>query len=289
MTGWTFQAPGNLNDFRDPNDWHKAMVDITSEIIADLVGAVLEKDPREVTSDDLLRIGPTLAYVNPVADVVPTGAATGPINSWGGFPRAVLRGAPWTEFPQSSDDPTGVYRAVEHLGDEDHAPGKFLDENGNVLVLPVRDRQDEYLEWAIRQNADGKIIKITFVAEGYDYFSELFDKDEERVVDLYEEFTGVANITADDLRAPKGIYRQKRKGKVTVAKPGGLNPRNKYNISPGIVHLSHRANSLGAEVNLAGVSGIARKNAKNVTVDPADAERILCCSEGGIPTEIAIR
>jgi hypothetical protein len=236
-----------------------------------------------VTQDDILQVGPTLAYVNPVADVVPNDASTAPINAWGGFPRAVLRGAPWTELPPSSDDPSGIYRAVEHRGDEDHAPGKFLDGDGNVLVLPVRDRQDEYLEWASTPNADGKISKITFVAEGYDYFSELFDKDEGRVVDLYKEFAGVTNIVPDDLRAPKGIYRHKQKGKETVAKPGGFNPRNKYNISPGIVHLSHRANSLGAEVNLAGVSGIARKNAKNAIVDPADAERILCCSEGGDP------
>src|SRR5207244_1524346 len=41
--------------------------------------------------------------------------------------------------------------------------------------------------------------------------------------------------------------------------------------------------SLSAEVNLAGVSGIARKSAKGDTLDASDSERILCCSEGGNP------
>jgi hypothetical protein len=284
MGGWIFQAPGNLNDFQDPQQWHKVMLDNTTEIIADLVGAVLQKSPSDVTKDDIVRVGPMLAYVNPLTGAIPPNAVTGPVNSWRGFPRAVERGAPWTEFPRDNDDPTGRYRAVEHLGDEDHRPGKFVDQDGNVLILPVRDRQDEYLEWAVRQNSDGKITKITFVAEGYDYFYELFNKDEGRVVDIYKEFTGLTNLSADDLRAPKGIYRRNGKRRdSTITEPGKFNPRNKYNISPGIVHLSHRANSLGAEVNLAGVSGIARKNAKEETVDPSDAEKVLCCSEGGDP------
>jgi hypothetical protein len=65
--------------------------------------------------------------------------------------------------------------------------------------------------------------------------------------------------------------------------PGGFNPRNRFNINPGIVHLSQRANSLGAEVNLAGVSGIARKDVHGSTLDGADSERLLCCNQGGNP------
>jgi hypothetical protein len=68
-----------------------------------------------------------------------------------------------------------------------------------------------------------------------------------------------------------------------VASPGGFNPRNRFNINPGIVHLSHRANSLGAEINLAGVSAIARKDATGKTLDETDPERLLCCNEGGNP------
>ena len=117
-----------------------------TEIIIDLVAAALEKDTRSVSEEDVRQIGPTLAYVDPVMDPPPSAAVTTAIAPWGGFPRAVKRGAPWTELPHDVDDPTGVYRAVEHLGEEDHRPGVFIDKDDNILHLPVRDRQDEYLE-----------------------------------------------------------------------------------------------------------------------------------------------
>jgi len=127
-------------------------------------------------------------------------------------------------------------------------------------------------------------VKLSFVAEGYDYFSTLFDHDEGRVLELYKEFTGLSELKVDDLRAPEGIYRRRIDGRTeTVAEPGAFNPRNRYNINPGIVHLSHRANSLGAEVNLAGVSGIARKKLSGDTLDGSDAEQLLCCNQGGNP------
>ena len=49
------------------------------------------------------------------------------------------------------------------------------------------------------------------------------------------------------------------------------------------MHLSHRANALGAEVNLAGVSGIARKKVTGTLLDGKDAEELLCCNRGGNP------
>jgi hypothetical protein len=126
----------------------------------------------------------------------------------------------------------------------------FIDRHERVLHLPVRDRQDEYLEWSARRDADGRLVKISFVAEGYDYFSTLFEHDEQRVVDIYREFTGQVDLTADDLRARDGVYRRLTSAAATlpIVEPGRFNPRNRHNIDPGIVHLSHRANSLGAEV-----------------------------------------
>jgi hypothetical protein len=123
------------------------------------------------------------------------------------------------------------------------------------------------------------------VAEGYDYFAKLFEHDEGRVLELYRELIGDKTICIDDLRAWHGIYRRLSDGsRITVVKPGGFNHRNRFNINPGIVHLSHRANSLSAEVNLAGVSAILRLKADGTTiVDGRDSEELLCCSQGGNP------
>jgi hypothetical protein len=80
------------------------------------------------------------------------------------------------------------------------------------------------------------------------------------------------------------VYRRLPDGRrVTVVEPGGFNHRNLYNTSPSIIHLSHRANSLGAEVNLAGVSGVARLKADGSRLTSTDPEEILCCCEGGDP------
>jgi hypothetical protein len=254
------------------------------DIITILVGASLGKNPDDVTPEDIIKEREKLAYVDPTETQPPADAETIPIQGWNGFPRAVVRRAPWKEYPPIDGDDEGNYRAVEHLGDEDHRPGVFVDRNDKVLHLPVRDRQDEYLEWAAKRNGDGKIVRLTFVAEGYDYFSKLFESDEGRTLDLYKEFTGISALKVDDLRAKDGIYRRLKSGAaITVAEPGEFNPRNRYNIDPGIVHLAHRANSLGAEVNLAGVSGIARKKVSDALLDGKNEEELLCCNQGGNP------
>lgn len=284
MGTWIFDAPANLRDFRSPGDWHSSMANEARDIITILAAASLGKTPESITDAEVEAERQKLTYVDPTATDIPNSAETIPIAPWNGFPRAVTRRTPWKEFPPIEGDIDGVYRAVEHLGDEDHPQGVFVDRHDRVLHLPVRDRQDEYLEWSARRNSEGQITKITFVAEGYDYFSTLFEKEESRVVEIYKDFTEVSSLKADDLRAKHGIYRRLKDGRTrTVAEPGAFNPRNRYNINPGIVHLSHRANSLGAEVNLAGVSGIARKKVGGDTLDGKNEEELLCCNQGGNP------
>lgn len=288
MTGWTFHPPGNLTDFHNVQEWHNTMVDITTEIIADLVGEALGKKPSDLTSDDIERLRPRLAYVDPAVNLPPTNATTTPILAWGGFPKLVERRAPWPDLPPLPDDPDGRWRAAEHHGVEDWGDGTvFVDQDGQNIgskSLETRDRQDEYLEWTVRRDANSKMTRAIFVAEGYDYFAALFDSQPETVRDLYREFTQDANITVDDLRAPKGIYINTVSPENEIVKAGGFNPRNRFNLDPGIVHLSHRANSLGAEVNLAGVSALTRHGVDSTqALDDTDAEKLLCCSKGGEP------
>ncbi len=283
MTEWKFDAPGHLSDFRDPARWHDAMASEAKDIVDILVDQV--KEGQSVQDEAEYRaIASRVAYVNPLTSPPPPDAETISVQPWGAFPRAVQRRAPWNDVPDDVD-PDGSFRAADHLGDEDHRAGVFVDRDNSVLHLPVRDRQDEYLEWALFRDASGsKIKRAVFVAEGYDYFSTLFRHDEQRVLEIYKEFTGIESLKVDDLRAPKGVYRRLANGRmIPVVEPGEFNPRNRFNISPGIVHLSHRANSLGAEVNLAGVSGLARKVADGSLLDGADSERLLCCAEGGNP------
>ncbi len=284
MAEWIFDAPGGVTDFRNPGNWHNAMAEEARGIVLELVAAIVGKSPDELTEAEIAEHAPKIGYIDPVNTPPSSPGKTVNIAPWGAFPRAVLRRRPWTEFKPTPGDNDGTRRAAEHLGDEDHRPGVFVDRHDAVLHLPIRDRQDEYLEWVGRRNADGKLAKAIFVAEGYDYYSTLFKHDESRAVELYRDFTGVSTINADDLRAHHGVYRRLANGaRLTVVEPGDFNPRNRFNINPGIVHLSHRANSLGAEVNLAGVSGILRLKADGTTLSGNDPEELLCCCEGGNP------
>jgi hypothetical protein len=282
MSNWIFNAPANLKDFSDPQVWHKAMVREANDIIKILVASATGKVVKDVTQTDIDQIAPLLAYVNPVVTQPAPTAETLAIAPWSGFPRAVERRAPWN-FPTDPDDLSGIFRAAEETGNEDVGDITFFDKEGKVLELPVRHRQDEYLEWAVRRNQEGKITRIIFVAEGYDYFSTLFKHDEKLVTEIYRDFTGVSSIMPDDLRAIKGVFVKDDNGLKEWIEPEAFNPRNKFNINPGVVHLSHNANSLGAEVNLAGVSGVARKGVDGKTLPTGDPELLLCCSQGGNP------
>jgi hypothetical protein len=281
---WFFDAPAGLKDFKTPKDWHDVMAAEAAGIVRDLVGAVVGKNSTDVTSADIATYAADLGYIDPTVNLPSTPGDTLPVAPWGAFPRAVTRLAPWKQYPSVPGDANGSNRASEDLGEEDHQTGVFVDGEGKQLALPVRHRQDEYLEWTVRRNSAGKIARVILVAEGYDYFSTLFDSDEKAVVGLYRDFTEVGTINADDLRAPLGIYRRLPSGKqYEVAKPGAFNPRNSFNINPGIVHLSHRANSLSAEVNLAGVSAIMRTKVDGSVLSGNDSEELLCCCLGGNP------
>lgn len=278
---WFFDAPAKLRDFSDPGVWHADMEQTTRGIVQDLVATVLGKPFETVTDADIVQHAPELAYVNPVATPPTTEGETVAVAPWPAFPRAVQRKGPWLEFPHHDEDRLGNYRAVENVGQEDI--GQLFDKKGNELKLPVRHRQDEYLEWAARRDQNGKLVKVIFVAEGYDYFSTLFDHDEKKVVEIYQDFTGDKAIRADDLRATDGIYVLRNNKLRPIAAPGSFNPRNRFNINPGIVHLSHKANSLGAEVTLAGVSGILRLKADGTQLIGNNPEELLCCCAGGEP------
>lgn len=182
--GWIFDAPAGVKDFRDPKHWDAAMGREAQEIVRILVGSALDKDAP--TPGEIEAHRDEVGYADPTVTDVPEDAETIAIEAWGGFPRAVKHRAPWKDLPHAEDDPDGSYRAVEHFGDEDHRAGVFIDKHDRVLHLPVRDRQDEYLEWAAVKTGD-KITKLIFVAEGYDYYSTLFESDQERVLDLYKE------------------------------------------------------------------------------------------------------
>lgn len=130
-------------------------------------------------------------------------------------------------------------------------------------IPQVRRQQDEYLEWHVDRNADGTIKRISLTAEPPDYWEALAEVAPDRVVELYQEHVNGA-INSDDLFYPERVLApgwDDNGDRVWRALPwlgNAYNPLNRWTTTDGIMHLTHRANTLGAEVNLAGDASVPR-------------------------------
>jgi hypothetical protein len=138
----------------------------------------------------------------------------------------------------------------------------------NVYYRP----QDEYLEWALVRDAQGKLREILFTSEAPDYWQTLWNGDKNLVVSLYQSLCGNGAITASDLAF--GQETQDPNSGLSY-KAGDYNPYNAYNRDFAI-HLTQLANTLSAEVILAKESSLLW-GSPPLTTDPAR----ICCAQYG--------
>ncbi len=167
--------------------------------------------------------------------------------TWEGFPRY------WKlKFP---NDPVKMWDASEKLY-------QLTDYSGKKYIARL---QDEYLEWKSYRDANGKLIKVIFTCEGPDYWEFIAKNDEALLLSLYRKYVSNA-VQLKDLFTGTGANKQ-------------YNRSNKWNLTDGIMHLTHGANTLGAEINLAARATVLRKKG---TVDPvSDSHDLICCSGYG--------
>lgn len=126
-----------------------------------------------------------------------------------------------------------------------------------------REVQDEYCEWSVLKNNDGKIIRVSFTCEGPEYWEFLGRTNPEKVVELYKKC--ISNeVEREDLFDVDGTY----------------NPRNKWNqdTTNGAMHLIQVNNTLGAEIELAaGASVVRAKEGKTLT----EQQELIKCGKYG--------
>jgi len=127
--------------------------------------------------------------------------------TWMGFPRDVF-------LPGRRDDKPAAYE----LADSDPA---------------LRDPQNEYFEWRVDRDSDGKITKVTFVTEFRQYYVELWEVDRDAVVKIYRDLVSPSVQEAD------------------LHSGGTYDIFNRWNTTDGIVHYIQEINSLSAAVGLA--------------------------------------
>jgi hypothetical protein len=141
-----------------------------------------------------------------------------------------------------------------------HGPDKRAAfKEGDQLVGNVR-QQDEYLEWHVRRNAAGKIVRIDFTCEGPEYWDFLADEKPARVLELYRQH--VSPDVQDAEIFPGGHY----------------DPLNRWNTTDGAMHLIQPNNTLSAEIFIAAdATVLRRKNGQLLT----DADALIECAKYG--------
>lgn len=154
----------------------------------------------------------------------------------------------------------------------------------NTLGEPLdafHRQQDEYCEWFVDRDAAGHITRISFTAEGPEYWEEMARLDPDLVLRLYQDLVNPAVQPTDLFWQFDVAGRNLDTGQFNlVFRRGQYNPYNKWNTTHGALHLTHPANTLGAEINLAADATVLRPA---VAVQPAGtlAGRLICCAQYG--------
>lgn len=200
--------------------------------------------------------------------VVPTGTATKPV-PWVGFPRPLMLRFNGDRRQALAE---AEIRGTRVLG--------FLEEELNTPVLAGFRQQDEYLEWVpLKEN--GKLVGFAFTAEGPEYWEHLAAFDKSAVQELYETFTG-RSVAWSELSFAHDVWAKAPDGGAQIIyHAGDYNPYNTVNLEECAAHLTHPANTLGAEIDLAAKATVQRKDAAGHAL--SERRRLACCSNFGDP------
>lgn len=130
-----------------------------------------------------------------------------------------------------------------------------------------RSLQDEYCEWSVDRDADGRIRRVVFTSETPEYWEHIFYADPDLLTALYSELYG-RDVSLAGLTRPDGGYW--RDNALNRATDGG------------IAHLIQGSNSLGAAVVLAATATILRRDASGEPV--TNQQELVRCGQLGEPT-----
>lgn len=221
---------------------------------------------RDVERD----LPPSPRYFNLLDRPLPAGPAhTIP---WNGFPRKFALLIP--------DDVDRRWERAEGVVTRDlfgRQAGFFVRVGGGFenAALPFRD-QDEYCEWRTVRR-DGVIERIVFSCENPEYWEFLADNEPDVLLRRYQELVS-PQVQMQDLLFQADVFRAGPNGTAENLR-GRYNPLNRWNTVDGIVHLTHPANSLQAEIRLAGEATVVRHDGSGNPL--TDDVSLICCARYG--------
>jgi len=235
------------------NDWHDF---IEGEFRANIEGLKDPSDGNGVLFDTPI---PEPLFFTEVDDPATSADAAIP---WNAFPLRIRR-----NFP---NDPKRAWKDADVLGATDR-----FSPNGAPPVSRQFRRQDEYCEWHAYHDAAGRIERIVFTSDGPEYWIKLAAHDLDFVVDAYQRHVS-PKVKKQDLVLTEDLAFGRQR-----LPAGSYNPFNRWNTVDGVMHLTHPANTLGAEINLAAQATILRVSTSGQRV--TQVRSFACCSNFGDP------
>jgi hypothetical protein len=182
----------------------------------------------------------------------------------------------WKGFP--------LIIAAKHPGNKRAAWAEAdqLKTNGGIQFRP----QDEYLEWFVTRNAQNKITRVVFTCEGPEYWEALAEgyPREYTLPRAQRGLGGTKHTNAmGDKQKLLTLYQQYVSPDVQLPElldaGGRYNRWNKWNTTNGAMHLTHPANTLSAEINIAAQATILREKSGQVITNP---DTLIRCSGYGV-------
>jgi hypothetical protein len=247
-----FDPPAYQNDFPEPEQ-QKAFRTRWSDNINRFTEQTLENDPWSSSNQPRLT-----QYYNPLNTDIPDGTEGTGIQ-WTAFPNRIL-----ITYPSVGQNQQWKY-ADEGPPDANYPPG------GD------RGWQDEYCEWSVARNAEGKIVKVMFTCENREYWYTLWEINPDNVLRLYQELVS-SEVKLEDL------YLRDNSGNPVIDPATGkpaYNDLNQWNSTTtnGAVHLISNPNALSAEIFLAGQATVLRKDGTGNPI--TDKNQLINCSRYG--------
>ena len=179
--------------------------------------------------------------------------------TWNAFPLRVAR--------EYDNDPAAAWKYLDQLDTTTRYTPR-----GAAKVTTAYRRQDEYCEWRRDENGP-RGPRMVFTAEGPEYWIHLAAYDFPRVVELYQNLVSTA-VQPDELKLKHDIVFGG-----WHLKTGDYDPFNIWNTQKGVIHLTHPANTLGAEVNLAARATVLRHDASGHRI--VESRRLISASGYG--------
>lgn len=294
MPNFTFSTPALIQDFSDNPSLQQKLNQTWDLAIDAYTQAALVSNPWTVDYQ-----APCDWYVNPKnADIT----AANPVEPifWTAFPNRlkiyfssaekspyqmnnaqVYALADFGNIPQSNAFPTGLPFIIPSKRCPNLNWQQPIDEWAQYDPQGPRGWLDEYCEWAVTRNAEGKITKIAFTCENPEYWYSLWQVSPEKVLALYQQLVS-PNVVLEDLMLPStsgtGFAIDPTTGRAAY------NPLNKWNAGTvatetygGAVHLTSPPNTIGAEIMLAAQATLLRQ----LPPDQYNMQRMVCAGAYG--------